>query len=792
MGIGMFLSVKAMVIAAVTDTKRLKISRNPQNLSSETVPMSIFWLLLQYILLRISDIFTVVGMQEFFYSEVLVNMRTLGIALYTSVFGFGSFFSPLLISIVEHFTSSTANPIAMLWTRMESNQNISGSGTGPLPSSTVDEQGVQTPGIETSAQQPMATPKVPAVKKRKEIESRSIVWEHFEQIKDPETQKVLKGKCLYYAKEYFCETKKHGTSSLRNHMGSCLKNPHSKDIRQSLLTFNTLSTSEGGTEAPVGVLGTWVFNQDAIRRALCEMIIIHELPFRFVEGQGFKRFILVACPRFLIPSRWTISRDIYQIFLDERLNLKKLFRVGTQRGEYIAKALESCLLEWGIKNVFTVTVDNASFNDTAMGFFKSKLLSWGSSSVKVQYMHMRCIAHILNLVVQDGLKFADESVKRVRDAVRWVRNSPARLTKFREFAELFGVEAKSALHLDVPTRWNSTYIMLNIAIQYQVVFDAYERNDPSYSADLGSAPTFLDWCSVESLVKLLKAFYDMTVRISGSLYVTSNTFFSEISDLSCMLEAMVNSEQGTEKAMGTQMRNKDKLEYMPHQFVQLYGEEKGKACFTKFQSAMAALYDDYAATYSLSSTQIASSTQVVQSEANQATTCTVGRPQSSLKSQLKKKKRLESSGSSNQTELQVYLSESLVEDDESVPFDVLKWWKSHSERFPILSKMARDVLAVPISTVASESCFSTSGRVLDPFRSSLTPKIVEALICTQDWLRAPNQPIQVEENLEEVERLEKELPTGASSTIPSMFPTITVILNVFVLFGGYDEASTIV
>ncbi|XP_019164427.1 PREDICTED: zinc finger BED domain-containing protein RICESLEEPER 2-like [Ipomoea nil] len=610
---------------------------------------------------------------------------------------------------------------------MESNQNISGSGIGPLPSSTVDEQGVQTPGIETSAQQPMATPKVPAVKKRKEIESRSIVWEHFEQIKDPETKKVLKG-------------------SLYSHSTLC-----------PLL--------RGRTEAPGGVLGTWVFNQDAIRSALCEMIIIDELPFRFVEGQGFKRFILVACPRFLIPSRWTISRDIYQIFLDERLNLKKFFRVGTQRvslttdtwtsvqrinymcitahflddqwklhkkiisfvpvsshkGEYIAKALESCLLEWGIKNVFTVTVDNASSNDTAMGFFKSKLLSWGSSSVKVQYMHMRCIAHILNLVVQDGLKFADESVKRVRDAVRWVRNSPARLTKFREFAELFGVEAKSALHLDVPTRWNSTYIMLNTAIQYQVVFDAYERNDPSYSADLGSAPTFLDWCSVESFVKLLKAFYDMTVRISGSLYVTSNTFFSEISDLSCMLEAMVNSEQGTEK---------------------LYEEEKGKACFTKVQSAMAALYDDYAATYSLSSTQTASSTQAVQSEANQATTCT--------------------------------------------------WWKSHSERFPILSKIARDVFAVPISTVASESCFSTSGRVLDPFRSFLTPKIVEALICTQDWLRAPNQPIQVEENLEEVERLEKELPTGASSTIPSMLPTITVILNVFVLFGGYDEASTIV
>jgi len=44
------------------------------------------------------------------------------------------------------------------------------------------------------------------------------------------------------------------------------------------------------------------------------------------------------------------------------------------------------------------------------------------------------------------------------------------------------------------------------------------------------------------------------------------------------------------------------------------------------------------------------------------------------------------------------------------------------------------VLAIPISTVASESAFSTCGRILDDFRSSLTPFMVEALVCTQDWL----------------------------------------------------------
>ncbi|KAJ0243535.1 Protein NRT1/ PTR FAMILY 5.8 [Hirschfeldia incana] len=106
MGIGMFLSIIAIVIAALVERKRLTINKEMKTSPNTTEPLSIFWLLPQYILLGISDIFTVVGMQEFFYSEVPVRMRTMGFALYTSVFGVGSFVSAALISVIESYTKS--------------------------------------------------------------------------------------------------------------------------------------------------------------------------------------------------------------------------------------------------------------------------------------------------------------------------------------------------------------------------------------------------------------------------------------------------------------------------------------------------------------------------------------------------------------------------------------------------------------------------------------------------------------------------------------------------------------
>jgi hypothetical protein len=115
--------------------------------------------------------------------------------------------------------------------------------------------------------------------------------------------------------------------------------------------------------------------------------------------------------------------------------------------------------------------------------------------------------------------------------------------------------------------------------------------------------------------------------------------------------------------------------------------------------------------------------------------------------------RLNTGGtSSNTSEIDKFLAKE--PEDDSPKFDILAWWKVNSSRFPILACLARDVLAIPISTVALESAFSTGGRVLDEFRTSLTPFMVEALVCTRDWVRH-GTPIDIAENTEELAKLEQ-------------------------------------
>ncbi|KAL1175392.1 hypothetical protein V6Z11_A04G086400 [Gossypium hirsutum] len=335
------------------------------------------------------------------------------------------------------------------------------------------------------------------------------------------------------------------------------------------------------------------------------MIIRDELPFKFVEGEGFKFFISIACPRFHLPSCWTIRKGCLDLFNSMKNTLKQSFQketsriclttdtwmslqrisymvltahwiddewklqkriinfcpISAHRGESIAQALEKCLRDWGIEKVFAITIDNTSSNNVAVDYLRKKLVHRKACVANGKFIHMRCAAHIINLIVQEGVTDASISVDRVRGAVRYIRASPSRLSKFNHQAEEEMVGTKAHLCLDVPTRWNSTYMMLNVAEKYECVFEAYVHDDHNFFLDLSvgcGVPTCDDWENVRRVTKVFEPFHELTLKVSGSLHVTSNTFFEVVTDVHCLLDGWKHCWDLDIMSMASKMNDKYK------------------------------------------------------------------------------------------------------------------------------------------------------------------------------------------------------------------------------------------
>lgn len=412
-------------------------------------------------------------------------------------------------------------------------------------------------------------------------------------------------------------------------------------------------------------------------------------------------------------------------------------------GEAICDALYKCLQSWNIDcRVSTVTLDNCSSNDTMIGLMESKI-GPGNLLLDGDVLHMRCCVHILNLIVKDGLEIIGPSVVKIRDSVAYWIATPKRYEKFMKTAQLQKVQLNRKLCLDCKTRWNSTYTMLSIAIPYKKVFERLHNLEPNYQV-----PPEDDWKFASIVCEKLKLFYELTELFSGTKYVSANIFFPKVCEIKLKMKEWREDENVTIREMSKAMIAKYdkywtdvqglmaiavildprlKMTMLHACYIALLGEEEAEIYVSKSYEVLTNLINQYL----LQSDQECVGTS--SSGASFTTTISATAVLSIFKSLAASKKTTTIVKSKN--ELDRYLEEETLPHDENEYFDILGWWKVAGTRYPTLRLIARDVLAIPITTVASESAFSTSGRVLSEHRSRLTPQMLEALMCTQSWFR---------------------------------------------------------
>jgi len=139
-------------------------------------------------------------------------------------------------------------------------------------------------------------------------------------------------------------------------------------------------------------------------------------------------------------------------WIDNKWNLHKrilnFYQVSNYMGETIGQVIKNCMLEWGIDKVLTVTVDNSSSNNVTISFLKNVMKDWPPNILSNEHLHVRCCAHIVNLIVCDGLKEINVSAVKIQNAIRFVRSSISRQLAFKKCAEKLHIECKKSLCLD--------------------------------------------------------------------------------------------------------------------------------------------------------------------------------------------------------------------------------------------------------------------------------------------------------------------------------------------------------
>ncbi|XP_024312348.1 zinc finger BED domain-containing protein RICESLEEPER 2 [Brachypodium distachyon] len=542
------------------------------------------------------------------------------------------------------------------------------------------------------------------------------------------------------------------------------------------------------------------FDQDRSCSYLAKMIILHDYPLHIVQQPAFTVFIDSLQPRFRVvdvdamegevyavyqkekesllqalssmPGRisltiglWTTSQTLGYVslagqFIDSEWKLHRrmlnFMMVSSPHSENaLSEAISTSLTDWSMKEkLFTITLDNdCSSHDIYSANLRDYLSNKNDLMLKGQLFVVRCYAHILNAVAQDVIASIHGVIYNIRESIKFIKASPSREEKFAEIALQLEIPSTKTLCLDVTTQWNTTYLMLLAALDYKQAFTTLETCDDNYN----EAPSAEDWKKVEAACNYLKLLYDSAHSIMAAANPTSNIFFHEAWKLQLELANSIGHEDpvfsGIAKdmherfdkywkdcnlvlAVAVVMDPRFKMKLVEFSYSKIYGIEAAK--YVKVvNDSVHELYKDYVAQpLPLTPAYVEQGETTNNAAANgnnpRATQPSTGDGLLDFDMYLSEI----ATSQPSKSELEQYLDESLTPRIQE--FDILNWWKLNTLKFPTLSKMARDILAIPMSMVTiGSSIFSagTGSHMLDDYRSSLRPEIVEALVCTKDWLQ---------------------------------------------------------
>ncbi|XP_020254292.1 zinc finger BED domain-containing protein RICESLEEPER 2-like [Asparagus officinalis] len=599
------------------------------------------------------------------------------------------------------------------------------------------------------------------IQEKRRRKKTSEVWDNFVEV--TRANNVKRWRCNH-CKHDFAQNSTGTTSHLKTHLNNCItKKLH--DQRQQTLNFQR----DGSTiERPIMLPPGGKYNHLKVREALAHWVMMHGHPFTVAEEEGFLFLMKTVNLEFIKIGRKTLKEDCMTIFESEKNKMKGFLKnmdrdwnlqksvlsfvhvPPPRHGIDIADAMHKCFKDWGIENkVFTISVDNASYNDVCLRTLKTSLSRHKKLVCDGKLFQVRCCAHILNLLVQDGISVIALTIENVRESIKFINHSEARLKIFSAIVQQLQLREKKLI-LDVPTRWNSTYLMLITALKFKDAFPMYKERESNYDC----MPEPEEWDKVEKICKLLAVFHAVTNLISGSDYPTSNLYLIEVYRIKEVIDKSLLDNDFSIRQMAKKMHDK---------FEKYWGEcnllmaiasvmDPRLKIGAKVRDALQELFDEYVALHDSNNEENSSL------EGSMGASSDTSSSLSSLSSNwsdILKKVRTKDSMPASKSELETYLDEHvyICGEAENYHFSALNWWKTNQLKYRVLSRMAADILAVPISTVASESTFSTGRRVIDTYRASLDPKTVEALICGGDWMRKVHgiKKKKVEDEVREME-----------------------------------------